>query len=288
MKNNLRTLTIFFMVFFSLVFSPIAHTVKNNEDDPKVALVTGASRGIGFALTKQLLEKGLYVIAVARNIESLQDLGKTYPGHLQIIAADLSTKAGQLSVAPSVAGKAVDFLVHNAAIIEPLGKNALLEATPDEIHRIMEVNVIAPMVLTNQLSSNLKKGSRILMVSSRAGDKVGPGLGLYCITKTALDRYTQSLQLDVPHGVLAASVHPGDIDTDMQGDLRKKDTTEFPWGKFFRAKQGKLTSPEASGKYLTWLLLNTSDREFTRKKHNIYDVSHHAAWTGGQQVLDPF
>lgn len=289
MKKQFRYLLLLLVfVLLSFEYSSLCYASKPLEGNTKVALVTGASRGIGFALTQQLLKSGVDVIAVARNIDSLKELAKQYPSHLHLISADLSTKEGQLSVAPAVGGRIIHYLVHNAAIIDPLGKNALLEAKPQEIHNIMEVNVIAPMILTNQLSGNLAKGSRILLVSSRAGDNVGPGLGLYCISKTAVDRYTQSLQLDMPHGVLAASVHPGDIDTDMQGDLRKKDTSAFPWGKFFRARRKNLTSPEISGRYLAWLLLKTNDKEFISRKHNIYDTSHHSAWAQGINVTDPF
>ncbi len=254
----------------------------------KVALVTGASRGIGFSLTKQLLEAGVHVIAVARNVKSLEALGTQFPGKLQVIAADLCTREGQLSVAPAIGKTPINYLVHNAAVIDPLGQNALLETSPDEIYRIVDVNIVAPMILTNQLAPNLKAGSRILMVSSRAGDKVGSGMGLYCLSKTALDRYAESLKLDTPHGILAAAVHPGDIDTDMQGDLRKKDTADFPRGKFFRENASKLTSPDVSGRYLKWLLLKTSDKDFATKKHNIYDSSHHAEWADGIDVKDPF
>lgn len=289
MKFTFPKITLLFLLLLSLVgFPPVSHASKDKASTPKVALITGASRGIGFSLTKQLLEEGLHVIAVARKVESLEELEKRFSGHLQIISADLSTKEGQLSVAPAVGKATIDFLVHNAAVIDPLGKDALLEASPDEIHHIFAVNVVAPMVLTTQLSPNLKEGSRILMISSRAGDKAAPGAGFYSVTKVALDRYTESLKLDRPHNVLAASVHPGDVNTDMQGDLRKKDSAAFPRGEFFRERKDRLTSPETSARYLAWLLLKTSDQAFTAKKHNIYDPSHQAAWSGGEVILDPF
>ncbi len=277
------------LCLLSLFFFPsVAQPLKNTEHSGKIALVTGASRGIGLSLTQQLLNEGMQVITVARNVEVLQDLKDKFPKKLQIISADLSTKEGQLSVAPAVGNKKVDYLVHNAAIINPLGENALLEANPEEIRNILEVNIVAPMILTNQLASNLKKGSRILLISSRAGDKVVPGLGFYCVTKVAIDRYTNSLKLDMPNGVLAASVHPGDIDTDMQADLRKEDTTHFSKGTFFRQRKDKLTSPEVSGRYLKWLLLETPDEFFVGQKHNIYDASHHSAWSEGEEIPDPF
>lgn len=257
-------------------------------EEPQTALITGATRGIGFALTEKLLGEGLHVIAVARKVELLERLATQFPDHLRIISADLSTNEGQLSVAPAVGKTMVDYLVHNAGIIEPLGKNALLDASSEEIRRIIEVNLIAPMVITNQLSLNLKHGSRILMISSRSGERVSPGVGLYSVTKTAIDRYTGSLKLDKPYGVLAASVHPGDVNTDMHADLRSKDTIQFPRAEFFREKQSKLISANISGQYLTWLLLKTNDEFFISQKHNIYDESHQANWNNEAFIEDPY
>jgi NAD(P)-dependent dehydrogenase (short-subunit alcohol dehydrogenase family) len=289
--NNIRIHLILFSLFMALtagIYSSPIFANASSGQPRKVALVTGASRGIGFALTKQLLEEGIKVIAIARNVETLSSLKQQFPEQLQVISADLSTKEGQRSLAPAVLTTKLDYLVHNAAIIEPIGKNVLLEASPEDIHKIMEVNVMAPMILTNQLAPKLGQGSRILIVSSRAGDKMLPGMGLYCLSKTALDRYTESLQQDLPRGILAACVHPGDVNTDMQADLRKQNTTDLPLTNFFRERQDKLTSPDISGRYLTWLLLKTSDKDFMSKKHNIYDSSHHTHWSKGAAINDPF
>lgn len=284
--SKISLLTSIFLLLPGLSFS--AYPQTDTENPKKVALVTGASRGIGLSLTKKLLDEGIYVIAVARKVDSLKEMSTQFPSQLQIISADLATKEGQLSVAPAVGKTMIDYLVHNAAVIDPLGKNALLEAAPEEIYSILQVNVVAPIILTNQLAPSLKAGSRILLISSRAGDKMNEGMGLYCISKVALDRYTESLQLDMPKGVLAAAVHPGDVDTDMQGDLRNKDSANFPKTIFFRENASKLTPPDVSATYLKWLLLSTTDKEFTAQKHNIYDRSHQAAWSLGQAPEDPF
>lgn len=288
MNSCFFKITFCVVIVLSFLGSPFAsHASITNSNKGKIALVTGASRGIGFSLTQQLLNNGLQVIAVARGTKNLQDLKKRFPNQLQIISADLSTKEGQLSIAPVIGSQKIDYLVHNAAIINPLGDKALLEASPKEIQDIFEVNVIAPMILTNQLAPNLKKGSRILLISSRAGDKVSSGIGFYCITKVAIDRYAESLKLDKPNGVLATSVHPGDVDTDMQADLRNKDRSFFSRSNFFRKAHEKLISPETSGRFLKWLLLDTSDDVFIAKKHSIMDKTYYPDWNNGVSIIDP-
>lgn len=264
-------------ILFVLIFCTCT-LIDKQEISAQTALVTGASRGIGFSLTRQLLEDGIKVIAIVRDAQSLESLSQKYP-QLEIIETDLSSTDFS-QIANRIHESKIDFLVHNAAIIEPLGSEALLNASMDSLRRILEVNVIAPILLTASISPKLIKGSRILNVSSRAGDKAGPGLGMYCISKAALDMYTESLQLDSPHGILSACVHPGEVDTGMQGDLRSHDPTEFPIAPFFQKKSEdkKLITPDLSAKYLKWLLLKTSDEEFVKSKHNIYDTSHQLNW----------
>jgi benzil reductase ((S)-benzoin forming) len=247
------------------------------------ALVTGASRGIGFSLVKQLLEEDIQVIAVVRNKAALTELSQKYPQNLQIIEADLSLAQGISHVANSITNNKIDFLVHNAAVIEPLGVDALLDAPVATLRKLIETNIMAPILLTASLGSKLNEGARILNVSSRAGEKAYQGLGMYCTSKAALDMYTESLQLDHPHGILAAAVHPGEVDTGMQEDLRTHDSKEFPFSDFFKKnqKQGKLLSPDISAEYLKWLLLKTNDDYFVQFKHNIYEPSHHTQWLKG-------
>jgi NAD(P)-dependent dehydrogenase (short-subunit alcohol dehydrogenase family) len=251
-----------------MMFCPISHANK-------LALITGASRGIGYALTEQFLEGGHNVIAVARNVEPLTRLLTKYPDKLQFISADLGTAEGQMAIAPAVGSNSIDYLVHNAGVLGPLGTGALLEASAEDIRNLIEVNLVAPILLNRQLSKNLKKGSRILMVSSVAGESMSSGFGLYCVSKAALDRYTESLQIDKPSGVLAASVHPGEVDTDMHAELRENDTPDI-----------RLTDASTSARFLRWLLVDSSDTEFVEKKHNIY-ASDASLWNGGEIVEDP-
>lgn len=249
---------------------------------PKVALVTGANRGIGFALTIKLLEEGLEVYAVARNPEPLRVLQTSYP-LLHIIEADLSTLAGQKKAAAKTLAP-INYIIHNAAVINPLGPNSLLDpSNVDALAILMQVNVMAPMIINAELGDRMT-GARVLMISSIAGDRMAPGLGAYCVSKACVDRYTQSLQMDNLGIVFAAAVHPGEVDTGMQEDLRRPDAINFPNVELFQRRhdEGKLITPETSAAYLRWLLLETENDYFTSMKHDIYNESHRKHWLAGQ------
>lgn len=245
------------------------------KENQKVAVVTGASRGIGKALIEELLNEQIKVIAIVRNEKSLTVLIQKYPNQLQVIEADLSTPKGQNNIVGNIEEPEVHYLVHGAGVIEPLGSNALLEAKPEILRNILEVNVMAPIMLTNALGGKLKTGSRVLNISSVAGDKATLGLGAYCISKVALDRFSESLQLDHPHEILATSVHPGRVDTDMQADLRNHKSADFLSEKYVKYKiENKLISSQKTAKYLKWLLVDSTKEQYLKKKHNIDEELH--------------
>lgn len=290
-KTNAIILTVLCLSVFTNIISckenPHKETTIHNTT--KIAVVSGANRGIGLAIVEQLIKEKVKVIAIARNTESLLFLLQQFPNQIEIIKADLSTEQGQKSILDQFKESKIDYLVHNAAIIQPIGTNSFLDASPEDLRKIIETNLISPIILTNLLGSKLKEGTRVLNVSSRAGEKAYSGLGAYCTTKAGLDMYTESLQLDRPHGILAASVHPGEVDTGMQSNLRDNKSPDFPFSKFFikNYHEKKLISPELSGKYIVWLLLKTSDQQFTQQKHNIYDTSHHMHWDS-KDLTNPY
>jgi benzil reductase ((S)-benzoin forming) len=289
--NYLKNVHFVFVFFAFYCFSLPSQGMEEGSSvklcNSKVALVTGGSRGIGKALVEELLLKGLKVIAVARDVQSLGDLAKNKAGRLQLLAADLSTVAGQDSVASKVACENIDFLVHNAAVITPLGDSAFLEAEGDSIRRILNLNIMAPAILNLALADKLRPGSRVLMISSRAGDGPSPGTGFYSTTKAWVDRYALSGQQDKPHSVLFAAVNPGDVDTDMHGDLRAEDPSSFPRTLHFREIREQLLSVETSARFLRWLLTETESAYYTSRKHTIYDSSTWHYWNNGNSVLSP-
>lgn len=270
------------LLCLSLCIFPSKGFALPKENKTKIVIVTGASRGVGRALVEELLLEKIKVIAIVREQKSLNTLLQKYPEQLQVIESDLSIPKEQTNIIEKINEPVIHYLVHNAGIIEPLGTQAFLEAKPEVLRKIFEVNVMAPILLTNALGSKLKEGSRILNISSVAGDKATAGLGAYCVTKVALDRFSESLQLDRPHGVLSTSVHPGRVDTGMQVDLRNHVSKDFVTEKYVKYKnENRLIAPKKVAKYLKWLLISSSDTQFLKKKHDMEDQSHHIYWDKG-------
>ena len=246
----------------------------------KLAVITGASRGIGAYLTRALAERGIDVIAVARQKACLETIQADYPERITIISADLSELKGRTSVIGSLSKHTkIDYLVHNAGVITPIAP--LSNLSEENIRKILETNLITPMLLTTQLLPQMKKKSRILHISSPSGHQATAGLGPYCISKAGINMLTQIQRIELQvQDILSTYVLPGEVDTDMQQDLREASLNNFPLAsEFQKAKDLQTLIPtETSAGFLSWLLLETQDEEYGQKEWNIYDTSHHGRW----------
>lgn len=200
-----------------------------------VAIVTGASRGLGQALAAALLEQGAHLIAIARSrsaeLERIADLGR---GSLQQIQADLSDPVEAERVAaqladglPKDAGRYL--LINNAGMVDPVRQASDLDSA-NAISAAFSLNVTSVILLCSAFLKAVKPldaDARIVNISSGAGRSATPGWGVYCATKAALDHYTQVLNTE-NHGVRAVSLAPGVIDTGMQQAIRASDPQDFP------------------------------------------------------------
>lgn len=247
---------------------------------PKVAIVTGASSGVGAELTKQLAEAGVIVYAVARRGDQLAEIQHSCPGNIRIIPADLSTEEGIKTVLETLSGQRIDFLVNNAAI---LGVKPLAETTFDELLAMFKTNTIAPTFLTSQLSKQFAEGGRIINISSRAAFSFSEGLATYSMTKAGINVLSATAAELFPEGkVLVTSFVPGEVDTGMQADLRRFGPLSAA---FIKAQEsGQLISPALSAQCLTWMLLGADAKEFSSAV-SIYNKAHHAQWLRAAQSI---
>ena len=199
-----------------------------------VAVVTGASRGLGLALAKQLLSSGASVVTIARSTsDELAQAATTHGARLQQLQADLSdpgaieNAAGMMSAAlPPNADRFL--LINNAGTVDPIvPAEKLFDAAA--IERAFNLNVTALMVLTAGFlrSTPAKADRRILNISSGAGRKPTKGWGVYCATKAAVDHYTRVLGQEHPDARVAA-LAPGVVDTGMQERIRGTERQDFP------------------------------------------------------------
>jgi sepiapterin reductase len=219
-----------------------------------VVVLTGASRGIGAALARQLAKPGTRLITLARRQDpELETHAAAQGAELKQIAVDLSdTKAATDAAArladglPRDAGRYV--LVNNAGTLVPVASADTLN-DPAAINQAFNLNVVAVMLLTSRFlaaTRGLKADRRILNISSGAGRNPTAGWGVYCATKAALDMYTRVAKLEQDaEGAKLVSLAPGTVDTDMQAAIRASDPKAFPALSRFQDlhSTGKLATP---------------------------------------------
>jgi benzil reductase ((S)-benzoin forming) len=241
-----------------------------------IVIITGASKGIGIALTRELASRGLKVIAIARGEGDLKRLQNEFPEKIHFVSADVSTEEGRSDIVKAAAfyGK-IDYLVNNAAIITPITN--LENVREEEITKILNTNVVAPIMLTTQLRPLLTNG-RVLNISSAAEFLPTSGIGLYNISKAALSMATHIQQMELEQYKIAVnSVIPGEVETNMQEELR---ATGHPIAKQFQESYQKdvLMPPSTCASFLAWLLLETASDVFVAQKWTIYDKKHWEFW----------
>ncbi|PRQ05854.1 hypothetical protein ENSA5_01740 [Enhygromyxa salina] len=177
-------------------------------------LITGASRGIGLELARQLSARTDEVIATCRRSNSaLDELGVRVEAGIDVTdgesLAELDRRLGDLSI---------DVLINNAGILQPSTLDAL---DFDAIRRQFEVNAMGPLRVVSSLRARLGSGSKIAIVTSRMGslaDNSSGGSYGYRMSKAAVNMAGVSLAHDLrPEGVAVALLHPGWVQTEMTG-----------------------------------------------------------------------
>jgi len=204
---------------------------------PQTILITGANRGIGFALTKHYLSQGENVIATCRNpdkAEALKALEKDN-GNLSILPLDITDEKSIAALVAALNGKPLDVLINNAGILS--GVDPKLQATESDPSQIfgsvnaqglevlLRVNVIAPIMVTQALLPNLKQSAvrKVIMISSGWGcittmETETPPLG-YGVSKSALNAAAKRIAIALHDDkVTVVSLTPGWVETEMGGN----------------------------------------------------------------------
>lgn len=184
--------------------------------DKLVALVTGASTGIGRATARLLASSGYRVFATVRTPEAEATLRQD--GSMEVLRLDVGEEAAVSRTVRDVLDRAghVDALVNNAgyALV-----GATEDLTRDRLRRQFEVNVFGAMQLCREVlpSMRARRSGRIVNVSSLAGRVSVPLMGAYCGSKFAIEALTDALRVEArPFGVGVALVEPGPVVTEFQ------------------------------------------------------------------------
>lgn len=227
------------------------------------ALVTGHTRGLGSALVDALRERDIDVLGISRSRRAPRADDAQRPGRFAEVELDLSDSAALAQwlagdeLAAFLRGAERALLINNAGTIAPVGPCGV--QAPQEVARAVALNVAAPLMLASAFCAATVDvpDRRIAHVSSGAARNPYAGWNVYCATKAALDHHARAAALDAERGLRIASVAPGVVDTDMQGEVRHSDVARFPQRERFveMKRTGQLASPEeAAGKFVGYLL----------------------------------
>jgi NAD(P)-dependent dehydrogenase (short-subunit alcohol dehydrogenase family) len=194
---------------------------KPSADGAKrTVLVTGANRGLGLEFAKQYHAAGWTVIATAREPNGADDL-RAIGKDVRIEALDVADPASVAALAAALKDMPIDLLINNAGISG--GGRKLEEINPDEYERVLQVNTIGPMRVTQSLLPNLKagKGRMIVSISSGLGSIAQNTRGVnygYRESKAALNMFMRTMAAELKDdGFICIAMSPGWVQTDMGG-----------------------------------------------------------------------
>lgn len=199
--------------------------------DGKVALVTGASSGIGEATARALAAEGASLVLTARRAERLEALAAELRGggtQTHVHVADLATAAGaQAAVDATVeALGGLDILINNAGVMF-LGP--IEETDPSDWERMIDINLLGLMVASRAAIAPMRArgGGHIVNVSSVSGRFAGPTQGGYNATKWGVNGFSEALRREVNgHGIRVTLIEPGVVATELTDHIPHRPTKE--------------------------------------------------------------
>ena len=191
--------------------------MSSNDKNSRVAIVTGASGGMGLGMTRALLERGYRVVASSRRISKSADLKPS--ANLVLVDGDIGKKETAIKVAEEAVqhfGR-IDLLVNNAGIYIP---KAFTEYTPEDFEIMIGTNVAGYFFVTQQAVAQMRKqkSGHIVGISTVLVDQplARAHITLQVITKSTIPAFNRALAMEyVDEGIRANTISPGVVDTPM-------------------------------------------------------------------------
>jgi NAD(P)-dependent dehydrogenase (short-subunit alcohol dehydrogenase family) len=223
----------------------------------RIAVITGASRGIGFAIATLFTRAGARCVLVVRNLEAGTEAARKLSAEglePAVRLADVSDRGEVASAVMEIVEcyPRVDILVNNAGVLMDEDRDtAPSKMGPFVFERTMAVNLGGPIAMSQYLLPYMQSGARIINVSSTMGQLNGGSAGYapaYCTSKTSLNAFTQHLAAEVsPRGIMVDCFHPGWAKTAMGGPQATVDPLQAAEVALFLA-----TRPQSEQTGLFW------------------------------------
>jgi NAD(P)-dependent dehydrogenase (short-subunit alcohol dehydrogenase family) len=194
-----------------------------------LAIITGASRGLGLALARSLAQRGWALVLDARGARDLERAARELGASTEVaaFAGDIADDWHRNALADA-AGDHVDLLVNNASVLGPSPQPPLARYPLSELEHVYRVNVLAPLALTQLVLPRMPDGERIINVTSDAAVEPYQGWGGYGSSKAAFEQLTAILAAEHP-ALRVYAADPGDMRTDMhQQAFRGEDISDRP------------------------------------------------------------
>ncbi|MGO9343862.1 MAG: SDR family oxidoreductase [Acidimicrobiales bacterium] len=226
----------------------LGNGARAEDLDGRVAVVTGASHGLGAGMASRFAELGLRVAICGRKRPEPPPRADKH--HVLALSADVRDSSGIEGFGAAAIERfgRIDLWVNNAGVIEPIGK--LADVDPGMVAHHISVNVIGVANGMRTFARHVRSrpgGGVLVNISSGASTTVYPGWAAYCASKAAVDRLSAVVAVEEEvQGLRVFSVVPGLVDTAMQQKVRASSPEAFPAvGKFLEAaRAGTFNTPE--------------------------------------------
>jgi NAD(P)-dependent dehydrogenase (short-subunit alcohol dehydrogenase family) len=200
------------------------------QEQRKLIVITGVTRGLGLALTEKFRELGHTVLGCGRTKSAIEKLQKTFGPPHEFAVVDVSRDEQVKTWATRLLANhgAPDLLLNNAALIN---QNApLWQISADEFDRVIDVNIkgVANVIRHFVPAMIARQTGVIVNFSSGWGRSTSPEVAPYCATKWAIEGLTRALAQELPQGMAAVPLNPGIIDTEMLRSSFGSDAGNYP------------------------------------------------------------
>ncbi|KAI6781973.1 putative oxidoreductase C30D10.05c-like protein [Emericellopsis cladophorae] len=225
----------------------------------KTFIITGASKGIGLAVTKRLLSQSHNVVLAARSADLLEKIKAQSPKQVEYVAGDMTdeTIPGKLVTLAVEKFGGVNGVVINHGVLNP---KKMVDSSLEDLKRVYNVNVFSNFTMAKAALAELRKSKGCLIwVSSGASTKAYEGWGAYGSSKSSVNALSAHIAVEEPD-ITSLALAPGRVDTDMQAALRSegKDTMgKAVYDDFVDAyNTGTLLKPEQPGNVIAAFVAN--------------------------------